>query len=151
MAYDRTVVNLGGGVRPLAKVVIGVGCLAVLVGCGSSTPPEQSGAVTGTPTIAGPNVAPGATLVRYELTGTAVTIDGTYAEPAGGVEKMVELRQIALPWGKNFTIPPDQLFVAGLVAQAPNLESTITCKIITNGTVVAQQTGPTVDCRAEVI
>jgi hypothetical protein len=136
-------------VRPLLKVVSGLACLAVLGGCGSGSPPAQPG--TPTETIAAANVAPGATLVRYELTGTAVTIDGTYAEPAGGAEKMVELRQAALPWGKDFTIPPDQLFVAGLVAQAPNLESTITCKIITNGTVVAQETGPTVDCRAEVI
>jgi hypothetical protein len=79
-----------------------------------------------------------------------VKVDGTYAEPANGKEKMVELRAAALPWRKSFVLSPDQLFVAGLVAHGPNLESTVTCKIFKNGTVIAQETGSTVYCRAEV-
>ena len=137
----------------LAKGVIGVACLAMVGGCGSGpTQARPSAGAEATPSIAEANVASGkgATLVRYELSGTAVSIDGTYSEPANGRETMVELRDIPLPWDMNFILPPEQLFVAGLLAQGPNLESTITCKIIMNGDVVSQQTGPTVDCRAEV-
>jgi hypothetical protein len=89
-------------------------------------------------------------LVRYELTGTAVSVDGTYSEPAGSTERIVELRGAGLPWRKSFTLPPKQLFVAGLMAQGPNLESTVTCKIMKDSEIIAQQTGPTVDCRADV-
>jgi len=139
-------------VQRLSKLVVGLACLVVVGGCGSGSPPAQQAGVVQSPTVAAANVKPGngATLVRYELTGTAVNFEGTYSEPVDGVEKIVELHRATLPWSRNFTLPPNQLFVAGLLAQAPNLESTITCKIIKDGNVVAQQTGPTVDCRAEV-
>ena len=135
----------------LARTVAGAACLLVLTGCGGGSPEQTTTPAPG-PSIAEANAGPadGARLVRYELSGTAVTIDGTYSEPAAGAEKMVQLREIALPWSKNFTLPPNQLFVAGVVAQGPNLESTITCKIIKDGAVIAEQTGATVDCRAEV-
>lgn len=122
----------------------------VLAGCGSPL-----GQVTGTPS--GPSAAvaraeptDGSVLVWYELTGTAVSVDGNYAEPADGKERMVELRAAALPWRRSFTLPPKHLFVAGIVAQGPNLESTVTCKIMKDSEIVAQETGPTVDCRAEI-
>ena len=137
--------------RRLSKLVVGSACLAVLVGCGGGPAPTEPG-TAGTPSIAAANVNPGngAVLVRYELSGTAVIIDGSYSEPADGKEIMVELRSTQLPWHKSFTLQPKQLFVAGLVAQGPNLESTVTCRIVKDSEIVAQQTGPTVDCRAEI-
>lgn len=138
--------------RRRSRIVYGLAFLVLLGGCAADSDPEFPPLQTTTQSIAAANVGPadGPRMVRYELTGTAVTFDGSYAEPMGGAERMVELRGIALPWGRNFTIQPGQLFVAGLVAQAPNLESTITCRIIKNGAILAEQTGPTVDCRAEV-
>jgi hypothetical protein len=138
-------------VRRLTWLAVGIGGLLVVSGCGIGSSQEQSGSAdqpsTGTPK---PTPDDGTVLVRYELTGTAVSIDGTYAEPDAGKERMVELRGTALPWRRSFSLPPKQLFVAGLVAQGPNLESTITCKIMKDSEIIAQQTGPTVDCRAEV-
>lgn len=127
-------------------VIVSAALAAVLVGCGSE-------AGNSTPVRAASDtsiVADGLAMVRYELSGTAISVDGTYSEPVEGIEKLVELRQEALPWSRNFTIAPNQLFVAGLSAHAPNLESSITCKIIRNGAVIAHETGPFVDCRAEV-
>ena len=137
--------------RRLTRLTMGMGCLLVVSGCGIGSAPQQSGSAD-QPSDAAPKSNPddGTVLVRYELTGTAVSIDGTYAEPDSGKERMVELRGTALPWRRSFTLAPKQLFVAGLVAQGPNLEFTITCKIMKDSEIIAQQTGPTVDCRAEV-
>lgn|GEM_PF-3656514 len=137
--------------RRLVSLVAGMGCLIVLGGCGIGSSHVQSGAAD-QPSVAAARAKPsdGTVLVRYELTGTAVSVDGTYAEPIDGKERMVELRAAALPWRKSFTLPPKQLFVAGLIAHGPNLESTITCKIMKDTEILAQETGPTVDCRAEV-
>ena len=138
----------------LSKVAGGLAGAAavsgVLAGCGNA--PSQATGTANPPSIAAAKVEPtdGSVLVRYELTGTAVSIDGNYSEPADGKERMVELRATALPWRKSFMLPPNHLFVAGLVAQGPNLESTVTCKIMKNSEIVAQQTGTTVDCRAEI-
>lgn len=137
--------------RGLTWLAICIGCLLAVAGCGVGSSPRQSdsaeqpadGASRPTPTD-------GTVLVRYELTGTAVSVDGTYSEPAGSTERIVELRGAGLPWRKSFTLPPKQLFVAGLMAQGPNLESTVTCKIMKDSEIIAQQTGPTVDCRADV-
>jgi Mycobacterium membrane protein len=137
-------------VHRLTKVVIGLAWLAVLGGCGVASPRAQESAETSSVAIANVNPGDGSIVVRYELTGTAVMFDGTYSEPADNGEHMVELRATGVPWSRNFTLPPHHLFVAGLVAQGPNLESSITCKIIKNGVVVVEETGPTVDCRAEI-
>jgi len=140
-------------VHRLSKLVGGAAGLAalsgVLVACGNE--PTTLSGTAGTPSAAA-KVEPsdGSVLVRYELTGTAVSIDGSYAEPSDGKEKMVELSSIPLPWRKSFTLPAKQFFVAGLVAQGPNLESTVSCKIMKDSEIVAQQTGTTVDCRAEI-
>lgn len=141
----------------LSKLVRGLAGVAALicafVDCGGEPASTSAAAV---PTNAPPNAAAktessdGSVMVRYELTGTAVTVDGTYATPADGKETMVELRATALPWRKTFTLPPQHFFVAGLVAQGPNLESSVTCKIMKNNEVIAQETGPTVGCRAEI-
>lgn len=138
--------------RGLMWLAIGIGCLLAAAGCGLGSSPQRpdpadqpspDGASRPTPTD-------GTVLVRYELTGTAVSVDGTYSEPVGSTERMVELRGAGLPWRRSFTLPPQQLFVAGLMAQGPNLEATITCKIMKDSEVIAQQTGTTVDCRADV-
>ncbi len=134
----------------LTKVVVGLAWLAVLGGCGVESPSPQKSAETSSVAIANVNPGDGSIVVRYELTGTAVMFDGTYSEPAGDAERMVELHATAVPWSQSFTLPPHHLFVAGMVAQGPNLESSITCKIIKNGAVVVEETGPTVDCRAEI-
>jgi hypothetical protein len=141
-------------VHRLAKLVGGLAGAAavggVLSGCGGS--PQAPGAANAAPSADAARVEPsdGSVLVRYELTGTAVSIDGNYSEPAGGKERMVDLRATPLPWRRSYTLPPDALFVAGLVAQGPNLESSVTCKIMKDSEIVAQQTGATVDCRAEI-
>ena len=137
----------------LSKLVGGVAGIAALggglVACGDDAAMLSSTA--GTPSVMARELpTDGSVLLRYELTGTAVSIDGTYAEPVDGKEKMVELRTTPLPWRMNFTLPPKQFFVAGLVAQGPNLESVVTCKIMKDSEILAQQTGPTVDCRAEI-
>jgi hypothetical protein len=137
----------------LSKVAGGLAGAAALVGavigCGGG--PTATG-IAGVPTNAAIRAAQsdGSVLVRYELTGTAVSIDGTYAAPADGKETMVELRATALPWRNTFTLPPHRVFVAGLLAQGPNLESSVTCKIMKDSEIVAQETGSTVDCHAEI-
>jgi Mycobacterium membrane protein len=137
-------------VHHLMKVAAGLAWLAVLGGCGVEPPPAQDAAENSSVAIANVNPGDGSIVVRYELTGTAVMFDGSYSEPADNAEHMVELRGAGVPWSRNFTLPPNRLFVAGLVAQGPNLEASITCKILRNGVVVVEETGPTVDCRAEI-
>lgn len=136
--------------RPV-RGVIGLAltaALAATVGCAAGSSPggvveARVGSTTVTPTD-------GSAVVRYELTGTAITVDGTYTEPAGGAEQMIELHQAPLPWSRTFTVPAQQFFVAGLIAEGPNLEATVTCRISRDGTVIAQESGPSVDCRGEV-
>jgi hypothetical protein len=137
-------------VHRLTKVAIGLAWLTVLGSCGVESPPAQDAVETSSVAIANVNPGDGSIVVRYELTGTAVMFDGTYSEPAGDAERTIELRAAGVPWSRNFTLPPNRLFVAGLVAQGPNLESSITCKIIRNGVVIVEETGATVDCRAEI-
>jgi hypothetical protein len=134
------------------KVVVGLACLLVVLGACGSPAPAGSGPAAGAPqrTASSTAAADGSSMVRYELSGTAVTVDGSYAEPSSGVEKMVEVRQVALPWSRDFTLAPKQLFVAGVSAQGPNVDSTVTCKIIKDGVVVSQETGSLVDCHAEL-
>lgn len=134
----------------LTRAVIGLGSAAMLAACGTEQPPVPPLAPTSSVEAGNTSPTDGSVFVRYELNGTAVNFDGFYSEPSGQTERMVELRSTPLPWSKSFTLPPRQLFVAGLVAQAPNLESLITCRIVRDGAVIAEQTGPTVDCRAEI-
>jgi hypothetical protein len=136
-------------VQPV-KVVVGLACVVMLGSCGNDPGTAGPGGGPGTLPTATTPPPDGSTVVRYELSGTAVNFDGTYSEPAEGAERIVELREAPLPWSRNFTLGPNQLFVAGLNAQAPNLESTVTCKIFKNDAMIAHETGPLVDCRAEV-
>lgn len=134
-----------------ARVVVGLACLLLLDGCG---PQPADGGNGGNVQQQNSRPTDGTSIVRYELTGTAVTFDGSYAEPAtdaGKTENMVEIKQAPLPWSKDFRLAPNQLFVAGVTAQGPNLESTVTCKILKNGVTVTEESGPLVDCRAEVV
>ncbi|HEY3259177.1 MAG TPA: hypothetical protein VGJ95_02740 [Pseudonocardiaceae bacterium] len=138
----------------LSKLVGGVAWFAALSGalvaCGGQAATVSETAGTPSVAVARSEPSDGSVLLRYELTGTSVIIDGNYAEPADGKEKMVELHATPLPWRKSFTLPPKQFFVAGLVAHGPNLESTVTCKIMKDSETIALQTGPMVDCRAEI-
>ena len=134
------------------RVVIGLACLAALGACGSPEPSGQAdGQVNASQFGSGSGQSgAGGSVVRYELSGTAVTVDGSYSEPTNGVERRVEVRQVALPWSRDVRLSPKQLFVAGLSAQGPNVDSTVTCKIIKDGQVVSQETGSLVDCHAEL-
>jgi Mycobacterium membrane protein len=138
-------------VQPL-KAVAGLACFVALAACGSPAPSNPSSGGQVNAGQFGSDAAPvnGGSVVRYELTGTAVTVDGSYAEPSRGVEKRVDVRQVALPWSRDVRLAPKQLFVAGLSAQGPNVDSTVTCKIIKDGEVVSQETGSLVACHAEL-